>query len=49
MGEAKRKALKAQNPVAVDTFGGRVHVEWVGAIIAQVVVGNGHEMVSNRL
>ena len=28
MGEAKRKALKAQKPVAVDTFGGRVHVEW---------------------
>ena len=28
MGEAKRKALKTQNPVAVDTFGGRVHVEW---------------------
>ncbi len=24
MGEAKRKALKAQKPVAVDTFGGRV-------------------------
>ena len=28
MGEAKRKALKTQKPVAVDTFGGRVHVEW---------------------
>uniref|UniRef100_UPI00260E060D transposase n=1 Tax=Acidiferrobacter sp. TaxID=1872107 RepID=UPI00260E060D len=28
MGEAKRKALKAQKPVAVDTFGGRIHVEW---------------------
>ena len=28
MGEAKRKAVKAQKPVAVDTFGGRVHVEW---------------------
>jgi hypothetical protein len=27
-GYAKRKALKAQKPVAVDTFGGRVHVEW---------------------
>ena len=26
MGEAKRKALKAQKPVAVDTFGGRVYV-----------------------
>ncbi len=28
MGEAKRKALKAPKPVAVDTFGGRIHVEW---------------------
>jgi hypothetical protein len=29
MGEAKRKALLCQTePVALDTFGGRVHVEW---------------------
>lgn len=28
MGEAKRKALKTQKPVILDTFGGRIHVEW---------------------
>ena len=29
MGEAKRKALAAQKQsVALDTFGGRIHVEW---------------------
>src|SRR4051794_4893649 len=29
MGEAKRKALTAQKQsVALDTFGGRIHVEW---------------------
>ena len=28
MGEAKRKALKAQKAVVLDTFGGRIHVEW---------------------
>ncbi len=28
MGEAKRKALKTQKPVVLDTFGGRIHVEW---------------------
>ena len=29
MDEAKRKALLCQTePVALDTFGGRVHVEW---------------------
>jgi len=29
MGEAKRKALvRSRQPLALDTFGGRVHVEW---------------------
>ena len=29
MGEAKRKALVSQpEPIALDTFGGRIHVEW---------------------
>lgn len=28
MGEAKRKGLKAQKAVALDTFGGCIHVEW---------------------
>jgi hypothetical protein len=29
MGEAKRKALAVRNePIALDTFGGRIHVEW---------------------
>ena len=28
MGEAKRKALKAQKAVVLDTFGDRLHVEW---------------------
>ena len=29
MGEAKQKALARQNqPLTLDTFGGRVHVEW---------------------
>ncbi len=29
MGEAKRKALACQKEtVALDTFGGRIHVEW---------------------
>ncbi len=29
MGEAKRKALiRSREPIALDTFGGRVHVEW---------------------
>ena len=29
MGEAKRKALARQNAaIALDTFGGRIHVEW---------------------
>ena len=29
MGEAKRKALtSSREPIALDTFGGRVHVEW---------------------
>ncbi len=27
MGEAKRKALKAQKAVVLDTFGGRIHIE----------------------
>lgn len=32
MGEAKRKALARQNgPIALDTFGGRIHVEWDSA------------------
>ena len=29
MGDAKRKALARQSQmIAVDTFGGRIHVEW---------------------
>lgn len=29
MGEASRKALAGQNgAIALDTFGGRIHVEW---------------------
>ena len=29
MGEAKRKALVSRNEmIALDTFGGRIHVEW---------------------
>ena len=29
MGEAKRKQLAAPSePIALDTFGGRIHVEW---------------------
>ncbi len=28
MGEAKRKALKTQKPVILDTFWGRIHVDW---------------------
>ncbi len=28
MGEAKRRALKARAGVVLDTFGGRIHVEW---------------------
>ena len=29
MGEAKRKALVSRTePIALDTFGGRIHVEW---------------------
>lgn len=29
MGEAKREALAVQQePIALDTFGGRIHVEW---------------------
>ncbi len=29
MGEAKRKAVgRRDRPLALDTFGGRVHVEW---------------------
>jgi hypothetical protein len=32
MGEAKRKTLARQNqPIALDTFGGRIHVEWDSA------------------
>ena len=32
MDEAKRQAMgRARDPVALDTFGGRVHVEWVPA------------------
>ena len=30
MGEAPRKAVAGQNgTIALDTFGGRIHVEWV--------------------
>ncbi len=28
MGEAKRRALKARAGVVLETFGGRIHVEW---------------------
>lgn len=39
VGEAKRKALAVQKvPIALDTFGGRIHVEWDDAARAVAVL-----------